>query len=133
MADRCVITTEARELGVYLHDNGNPDFVASLLHYCYLAGIRKPEDCCYGWARLCQVAANYLGGTLSIGIDRYERADTDNWGNGTYIIRDWQIIDRDFTEETYLGEVNMETVIEIDMAQPVPMLRGGVSHVQDME
>lgn len=133
MADRCVITTEARELGVYLHYNGDPDFVASLLHYCYLAGIRKPENDCYGWARLVQVAANYFGGTLSIGIDRYDKLDTDNWDNGTYIIRDWEIIAREFTAETYLGTPNKEIMLEIDKAQPAPMLRGGVPHVQDME
>ena len=126
MGNRCVITTEAREIGVYLHYNGDPDFVASLLHYCSLAGIRKPENDCYGWARLCQVAANYFGGTLSIGIDRYDRLDTDNGDNGTYIIRDWGIIDREFGEG--FGEANTEIMMAIDEAQPVPMLKGGNTH-----
>ena len=126
MGNRCVITTEAREIGVYLHYNGDPDFVASLLHYCSLAGIRKPENDCYGWARLCQVAANYFGGTLSIGIDQYDRLDTDNGDNGTYIIRDWGIIDREFGEG--FGEANTEIMMAIDEAQPVPMLKGGNTH-----
>ena len=126
MGNRCVITTEAKEIGVYLHYNGDPDFVASLLHYCSLAGIRKPENDCYGWARLCQVAANYFGGTLSIGIDRYDRLDTDNGDNGTYIIRDWEIVDREFGEG--FGEANTEIMIAIDNAQPVPMLKGGNTH-----
>lgn len=116
MGNRCVITTEAREIGVYLHYNGDPDFVASLLHYCSLAGIRKPENDCYGWARLCQVAANYFGGTLSVGINRYDKLDTDNGDNGTYIIRDWEIVDREFGEG--FGEPNTEIMMEIDMAQP---------------
>lgn len=126
MGSRCVITTEAREIGVYLHYNGDPDFVASLLHYCSLAGIRKPENDCYGWARLCQVAANYLGGTLSIGIDQYDRLDTDNGDNGVYIIRDWEIVGREFGEG--FGEANTEIMIAIDNAQPVPMLKGGNTH-----
>lgn len=128
MGSRCVITTEAREIGVYLHYNGDPDFVASLLHYCSLAGIRKPENDCYGWARLCQVAANYFGGTLSIGIDQYDKLDTDNWDNGTYIIRDWEIIAREFAEEIYFGTPDKEIMIAIDNAQPVPMLKGGNTH-----
>lgn len=126
MGNRCVITTEAREIGVYMHWNGNPDFVASLLKYCKRAGIRKPENDCYGWARLCQVAANYFGGTLSIGIDRYDRLDTDNGDNGTYIIRDWGIIDREFGEG--FGEANTEIMMAIDEAQPAPMLKGGNTH-----
>ena len=116
MGTRCVITPEAREIGVYLHYNGDPDFVASLLRYCSLAGIRKPENNCYGWARLCQVAANYFGGTLSVGINRYDKLDTDNGDNGTYIIRDWEIVDREFGEG--FGEPNTEIMMEIDMAQP---------------
>lgn len=128
MGNRCVITTEAREVGVYMHWNGNPDFVASLLKYCKLAGFRRPENDCYGWARLCQVAANYFGGTLSIGIDQYDKLDTDNWNNGTYIIRDWQIVAREFTAETYLGTPSKGIMIEIDNAQPVPMLKGGNTH-----
>lgn len=126
MGNRCVITTEAREVGVYMHWNGNPDFVASLLHYCSLAGIRKPENDCYGWARLCQVAANYFGGTLSIGIDRYDRLDTDNGDNGVYIIRDWEIVDREFGEG--FGEANTEIMMEIDKAQPAPIFKGGNTH-----
>lgn len=116
MGNRCVITTEAREIGVYLHYNGDPDFVASLLHYCSLAGIRKPENDCYGWARLCQVAANYFGGTLSIGIDQYDRLDTNNGDNGVYIIHDWEIVGREFGEG--FGEANTEIMMEIDKAQP---------------
>lgn len=116
MGNRCVITTEAREIGVYLHYNGGPDFVASLLRYCSLAGIRKPENNCYGWARLCQVAANYFGGTLSVGVNRYDKLDTDNGDNGTYIIRDWEIVDREFGEG--FGEANTEIMMEIGMAQP---------------
>ena len=128
MGNRCVITTEAREIGVYMHWNGNPDFVASLLKYCKSAGFRSPESECYGWARLCQVAANYFGGTLSIGIDQYDKLDTDNWDNGTYIIRDWEIIAREFAEEIYFGTTDKEIMIAIDNAQPVPMLKGGNTH-----
>ena len=32
----------------------------------------------------------------SVGIDRYDRLDTDNGDNGTYIIKDWQIVGKEF-------------------------------------
>ena len=50
----------------------------------------------YGWARLCQVIANFFGNGLSVGIDKLENVDCDNGDNGMYIIKDWEIIGREF-------------------------------------
>jgi hypothetical protein len=96
MGNRAVITTEAKDLGVYVHWNGGRDSIEAFLLYCKLKGYRCPENDCYGWARLCQVISNFFGGELSVGIDRYDRLDTDNGDNGTYIIKDWQIIGKEF-------------------------------------
>lgn len=96
MGNRAVITTEAKDLGVYVHWNGGRDSVEAFLLYCKLKGYRCPEDDCYGWARLCQVIGNFFGGEYSVGIDKYDRLDTDNGDNGTYIIKDWQIIGKEF-------------------------------------
>ena len=96
MGSRAVITTEARDIGVYLHWNGGRNSVEGFLLYCKLKGYRAPEDDCYGWARLCQVIGNFFGGEYSVGIDKYDRLDTDNGDNGTYIIKDWQIIGKEF-------------------------------------
>ena len=95
MGDRAVISNNAKNLGVYLHWNGYREFVESVLAYCDLKQYRSPDsDDEYGWARLCQVIGNTLGGTLSLGVGRYERMDTDNYDNGTYIIEGWDIKDR---------------------------------------
>ena len=99
MGDRGVITThgskgDLNRIGVYLHWNGAPDQVEGLLCYCYCQGYRNPEDDCYGWARFCQVAGNYIGGDLSLGVDTLSNLDCDNWDNGTYIIKNWQIVER---------------------------------------
>lgn len=96
MGNRAVITTEEKDLGVYLHWNGGRNSVEGFLLYCKLKGYRCPENDYYGWARLCQVIGNFFGGEYSVGIDRYDRLDTDNGDNGTYIIKDWQIIDKEF-------------------------------------
>lgn len=97
MGNRAVICTEEKDVGVYLHWNGGRDSVEAFLAYCNIKGFRSPETDCYGWARLCQVIANFFGGDgLSIGVDKYECLDTNNYNNGTYVIKDWKIVDRLF-------------------------------------
>lgn len=96
MGNRAVITTEDKNLGVYVHWNGGRNSIEGFLLYCKLKGYRCPEDDCYGWARLCQVIGNFFGGECSVGIDKYDRLDTDNGDNGTYIIKDWQIVGKEF-------------------------------------
>ena len=69
MGNRAVITTRKRDLGVYLHWNGGRDSVEAFLEYCRLRGFRAPETDDYGWARLCRVVCNYMGGEgLSVGV-----------------------------------------------------------------
>ncbi len=119
MGNKAVITTEARDIGVYLHWNGGRNSIEAFLLYCKIKGYRAPENGCYGWARLCQVIGNYFGGGLSLGINRYDKLDTDNGDNGTYIIKDWQIVGR----ELYGGEEQdsydlLEMIISINARQP---------------
>ena len=95
MGNRCVITTPKRKVGLYLHWNGGRDTIEPLLRYCELKGYRDPAKDEYGWARMCQVMGNFLGGTLSIGIGPYstdERMDPGD--NGIYVIDGWEIVDR---------------------------------------
>lgn len=123
MGNRAVITTRdnfrSNGVGVYLHWNGGRDSVEAFLKYMKLRRFRTPDSDNYGWARLCQVIGNYLGGTLSIGIDRVDYLDMDNWDNGTYIIEGWDIVGREFFdgEEQNCYDIN-EMLIDIDEAQP---------------
>lgn len=96
MGNRAVITTPQKRVGIYLHWNGGRDSVEAFLTYCKLKGYRSPDVDNYGWARLCQVIGNFLGGTLSLGIDDYNVLDRDNYDNGVYIIEDWKIVGREF-------------------------------------
>lgn len=87
MGNRAVITTPEKEVGLYLHWNGGPASVCAFLTYAKAYGVRDPHgDRAYFFARLCQITGNFLGGTLSCGIDVYEHCDTDNGDNGTYIV-----------------------------------------------
>ncbi len=95
MGDRAVISNKNKKLGVYLHWYGYREFVESLLAYCDVKKYRNPDvDDEYGWARLCQVAGNTIGGGLSVGVGTFKDMDTDNWDNGTYIIDGWDIKER---------------------------------------
>ena len=78
-----------------------------------------PDQDNYGWARLCQVIANYFGGDLSIGVDLCRNLDCDNYDNGVYIIRGWDIVGRHYFEGEEQRVYNLEEMVyEIDQAQP---------------
>lgn len=119
MGNRAVITTKDKKIGVYLHWNGGRDSVEAFLKYCELKGYRTPDSDCYGWARLCQVIGNFFGGSTSIGIDQYNRLDTDNGDNGVYIIEGWEIVDRLYHDWPEQHEYKLtEMLKQINDAQP---------------
>ena len=119
MGNRAVITTEDKKIGVYLHWNGGRDSVEGFLKYCKMKGYREPEGDHQGWARLCQVIGNTMGGNTSVGIDRYEALDTDNGDNGVYIIKDWKIIKREHFEGEEQAEYPIKEMLkEINDSQP---------------
>lgn len=123
MGNRAVITTKDKKIGVYLHWNGGRDSVEAFLKYCELQHFRTPELDNYGWARLCQVIANFFGEDgLSIGIDNYNKLDTDNGDNGVYIIENWKIIDRLYFEGEEQKHYELKDMLkDINDAQPKDM------------
>lgn len=101
MGNRAVITTEQgwtskeNNLGIYLHWNGGRDSVEAFLTYCKMKGYRPPESDNYGWASLATVLTNFFDADgTGVGIDIVSRLDCDNWDNGVYIIKNWNIVDR---------------------------------------
>lgn len=140
MGNRAVITTEDRKMGVYLHWDGDITSVTAFLTWCKLRGIRAPEDDNYGWARLCQVVANYIEGGycdesrklgceetfsgLSVGVDMYENIEgSADWDNGTYIIKDWEIVSIEGMrgDEEVDGDYLYRTLCRINECQPEGM------------
>ena len=131
MGNRAVITTkenfENNGVGIYVHWNGDIESIKTFLTYCKLIGARQPEDDDYGWATLSRVIGNYFGGTTSIGINTIDKLDTCNGDNGTYIIKDWQVVDRrlsydlnklksDITDDELL-----DRLVDLDEHQPRPL------------
>lgn len=127
MGNRAVITTQkvtpnSKHIGVYLHWCGSRPEVEAILSYCQLQRFRPPEADCYGWARLCQVAASIFHNGLSVGIDTVDRLDCDNWDNGVYIIQDWEIVDRQFFQgDEDCGEPDTDLIQEINRSVPEHM------------
>ena len=122
MGNRAVITTkenfENNGVGIYVHWNGDIESITIFLTYCKIIGARQPEDDDYGWATLSRVIGNYFGGTTSIGINVVNKLDIFNGDNGTYIIKDWQIVDRycDMTDDELL-----DRLVDLDERQPKPL------------
>ena len=124
MGNRAVITTrknfENNGVGIYLHWNGGRDSIEAFLKYAELKGYRPPDEDCYGWARLCQVIGNFFGGGYSIGIDTVDNLDIDNGDNGTYIIKGWKIVGREYFDGEEQNYHKMkEMLTDIDSKQPL--------------
>ena len=123
MGNRAVITTrenfDNNGVGVYLHWQGGETSVKAFLKYCEMRGFRAPDEDNYGWARLVQVIANFMGGDgLSVGIDTVDHLDCDNWDNGTYIIKGWEIVGHEYDAPTKDRHTMEEILRVIDRAQP---------------
>ena len=101
MGNRAVITIKDKDFpkedwnSLYLHWNGGRDSVEPFLHVAKLYDIRCQEDSSYAIARLSQLIGNTLGGTLSLGVGAYKCLDTNNFDNGTYVIKHWEIVERE--------------------------------------
>ena len=82
-------------VGIYLHWNGGRDSVEGFLQTAKDYGLRSGS---YGVARLTQIIANGLGGTLSLGVDMLKNLDCDNFDNGVYWVdQNFDIVDREYT------------------------------------
>ena len=121
MGNRAVIRTKKNDIGVYLHWQGGRDSVRPFLAYCKMKDYRAPEGESYGWAYLCQVICNFFNGSgLSIGIDRVKCLDCKNGDNGVYIIKDWEIVGREFYEGEEQDEYDFRKMMHvINSRQPV--------------
>lgn len=126
MGNRAVITTEQgwtckeNNLGIYLHYNGGRDSVEAFLTYCKLHGYRSPECDSYGWAALATVVSNFFGADgMGIDINTVARLDCNNYDNGVYIIKDWEIVDRKHFNGHEQDEYDLnEFMKEIDANMP---------------
>lgn len=132
MGDRAIIKPAGNTTSIYLHWHGEKDQVTALLEYCKLCGFRPfgGEDADdYGIARLCQVAGNWIGGSLSLGVCQTDGSmeDAGYLDNGIYVVDGWDIKERicayDYTEyEEPISEEDLMGLLKsINAAQPIPL------------
>lgn len=103
MGNRAVITTENYDdntLGVYLHWNGGRDSVEAFLLYCKLHEYRTPDDDSCGWLSLCTVLGCFFGDGINASVGICNRLDMDNLDNGTYLISGWEIVGREYFDDS---------------------------------
>ena len=85
---------DKNSVGIYLHWNGGRDSVEGFLQTAKDYGLRSGS---YGVARLTQIIANGLGGTLSLGVDMLKNLDCDNFDNGVYWVdQNFDIVNREY-------------------------------------
>jgi hypothetical protein len=89
---------------------------------------------------LCQVIANFFGGDLSIGIDKCHNLYCENWDNGVYVIKNWEIVDRKYFSGAEQSGYDFEEMLNaIDESQPVKeqlgkeKIRALVEHIKKGE
>ena len=118
MGNRAMITNEKREIAIYLQWNGGRDSVEGFLEYAKIKQIRGGS---YGLARLCQIIANFFGGTLSIGLNLYDPTFCED--NGIYVIDDdFNIVARENFTGFEQCEYNInEFLAYLDSEQPIPL------------
>jgi len=117
MGNRGLIVFKDEKIAIYLHWNGGRDSVEAFLEYAKIKRFRSDN---YGVARLCQVIGNYVGGTLSLGLEPIIDKHIPNLGdNGAYIVDDFNITDRLHYENPEQNSYSLlDMLIEIDKKQP---------------
>lgn len=108
MGNRCLIAFKQKESVkkkeevpcIYLHWNGGRDSVEAFLDATKRLGVRK-HDPSYAMARLTQIIANFMGGTLSIGVSSVGDWALDFLDNGVYWVDELEIYDRTDTYDGY--------------------------------
>ena len=96
MGNRGVMTfvdeNNTEYVSIYMHWNGGVESIKAFLDYAKEVDVRG-SDPSYAAARVTQIAANFMGGTLSVGLGHSSQLDCDNGDNGQYIVRNLEIIE----------------------------------------
>ena len=120
MSNNCFVKPVGKNIGVYLHWNGGRDSIEAFLEYCKLKQY-PPFETDYGMARFVQTVANFFGTGTSIGIEEENSISTCN---GTYVIKGWEIVSRDFNGEEQHNYSLKKMLEEIDQEQPAAIQLG---------
>ena len=83
--------------GVYIHWNGGRDSIEAFLAYCEMCGYESPTEDPAGFERFAKVVSGFFGSSqTTVEIAPISQLDTDNYDNGMYVCRGWDIIGRKY-------------------------------------
>lgn len=83
--------------GIYLHWNGGRDSIEAFLAYCEMCGYESPTEDPVGFKRFAKVVSGFFGSSpTTVETAPISQLDTDNYDNGMYICRGWDIIGRKY-------------------------------------
>tara|TARA_R100001440_G_scaffold71484_1_gene94487 strand:+ start:281 stop:688 length:408 start_codon:yes stop_codon:yes gene_type:complete len=99
---------DKNSVGIYLHWNGGRDSVEGFLAYAKKQGVRGNADKTYCVARLAQIIGNTFGGTLSVGVGIVKNLDCNNYDNGVYWVKDFEIVDREYNKRAEQQEYKLK-------------------------
>lgn len=123
MGNTAIVKPLVGDIGVYLHWNGGSDSITAFLKYCELQGYKSFDNLhSEGIVHFCQVVTNYLGGSVCLitGVKETEEY-ADGLDNGIYVVDGWQIVKRIGRQSRSEGYDLIDTLCEIDDAQPPQM------------
>lgn len=92
MGNRAVITTFGNQKGIYIHWNGGRDSVEPVLWYC--KNLMPKTN--FATSDLERIAFVMELLDLNPKIDDINRLDCDNYDNGVYVVKDFEIVGRLF-------------------------------------
>ena len=91
-----VIFKEEPSVGVYLHWNGGPESILA-----FLQDMSEQEKECRGPVAFIQTVANFFDfDGLSVYLGVPESLDRDNGDNGTYHVKGYAIVKREFCRDS---------------------------------
>ena len=119
MGDRAIITSKGSDphrVGLYLHWNGSPEQVLALLEACKQARIRTPlHDDSYSFARMAQIAGNWIGGDTGLGVG--PQNSHDDGDNGVYQVdENWTVTSRSRAGAMTVAELSASEKQEYERA-----------------
>ena len=83
--------------GIYLHWNGGRDSIEAFLAYCEMCGYESPTEDPVGFKRFAKVVSGFFGSSpTTVETAPISQLDTDNYDNGMYVCRGWDIIGRKY-------------------------------------
>ena len=128
MGNRAVITywdnlepQTGTKKGIYLHNKGGEKRIEAFLIYGKLQGLKNTYETKFDIETLAWIINNGMcvGFYKFCEVDETRNLNCDNGDNGTYLVKDWEIVDRKYAKTLYADPFDLlEFLLRIDENMP---------------